>query len=423
MVKEFLRNNLKGDHTLWGIYIALFVISAIEVFSASSTLIYAKATNTFSTPIIQHLIHCFMGFAMVFIVHRIKINRYARFVGGFGWLFCLGWVFIVSRTGEQVNGAARWSSLPIIGIQIQPSEILKLCYIVLIAYIFSCFEPTKENWKKLVIGGGVATVMTFAVIGKDNGSNAILILLTCILIYILAFNMTKTLIVLTLAGIVGLGIGYAFTQTSAWDGLRDTSVMNNSSNRMGTWYNRFDRYVNPKHPGDEGFDEYAKGPGFQEVHSSIAIANSRGIGVGPGRSKERDYLPQAYSDFIYAIIIEETGIFGGAITLFLYLLFLYRVGRIIAKCKSRFAAITAAGLGLILTLQALTNMCVAVGLFPVTGQPLPLVSRGGTSSIIISIYFGILLSISYHECEENSDGAGKKIENNSGAEATGVVEA
>lgn len=399
MTKDFWHNNFKGDRTIWIIFFALIIISAIEVYSASSSLAYGpKSNGNFNGPIFRHLILSCVGIGFAFGFHLVNINRWARIISIAGWPICIAWVLYVSFTGNAVNGAARWATIPHTGIQLQPSELLKLAYIVFIAYIFSCFPSYEESKKKIFAWLIPICLLTVVAIGKDNTSNAILIFTTSCLVFCLAYAKSKWLITGVLSLTIAGTIGIAFVKTDIFQDVKNSS---RGFGRLGTGFERVERFVNAKEPGDKDFKITDKN--FQPIHGKIAIANSHGLGVLPGRSKERDVLPQAYSDFIYAIIIEETGIFGGALVLFLYLLLLFRVGRIIALSKSRFAAITAAGLGLMLVLQALINVCVAVGLIPVTGQPLPLISRGGTSAIVISIYFGILLSISRYECEEQEN--------------------
>lgn len=403
MFKEFWQKNFKGDRMIWIIYFSLLLISVVEVYSATSSLAYGKVFNgNYNGPIIKHIVHCLLGVAAAFIVHYINFRRVAKIIVFAIWPFCLAWVFLVSLTGDATNGAARWGSVPIIG-NMQPSEILKMAFVVTIAYCFSFFaDRSQKRLRYIVI---FVTLSTAGIIFLENFSNALLVTTTALLIWTLAYNKLKAMLI-TIAVIVGsLFIAFTFVHTEAF---KDTKrfMAKQDIGRMSTVLARFERFADAKEPGDEGFviDDH----NFQAVHGKIAIANSKGIGLIPGNSKERDYLPQAYSDFIYAIIVEEMGILGGFMVIMFYMLLLYRVGRIIAQCKTKFCAITAAGLGLMLVLQALINTSVAVGLIPVTGQPLPLISRGGSSALVISIYFGILLSISRYECEENENENNKK---------------
>lgn len=399
MVKEFLNNNFKGDKTIWIIYACLLLFSAVEVYSASSYLVYRGVFNgDYNGAIFKHIVFCCMGIMTAFVTHQFKLRRFAKIISMVIFPGLLIWVAAISLAGGGVNGAARWVTIG--GINMQPSEFLKLSYIVAIAYLCSKYSEVKKVISPLTGWICAVCAITAGCIFRENASNAVLIVATTWLIFTLAFNKLKWLVFsVAIVGAVAFTT-VEFAKTDTFQDIRKAAIRKGGFlNRAGTVLGRLDRFVNEKEPGDEGF--VLNDNNRQAIHGKIAIANSRGLGVLPGRSKERDVLPEAFSDFIYAIIIEETGLLGGGFVLALYIMLLYRVGKIIAKCNNRFCSIVAAGLCLMMILQALINTSVAVGLIPVTGQPLPLISRGGTSEIAVSAYFGIIIGISRFECGDS----------------------
>lgn len=409
MVKEFLINNFKGDRIIWIIYACLLLVSVVEVYSASSHLVYGGVfKGDYNGAIIKHIVFCCIGIMTAFVTHQFKLRRFAKIISMLIFPGLLIWVTAISLAGGGTNGAARWATIG--GINMQPSEFLKLSYVVTIAYLCSKYSEVNKVKSPLTAWIFGLALITAGCIFRENGSNAILVATTTWLIFTLAFNKLKLLVFSVAIIAASLFSAVEFAKTDAFQDIRKAAVRQDGFlNRAGTILGRLDRFANEIEPGEEGF--VLNDENHQAVHGKIAIANSYGIGVFPGRSKERDILPEAFSDFIYAIIIEETGLLGGGFVLLLYIVLLYRVGRIIAKCNNRFCAIVAAGLCMMMILQALINTSVAVGLIPVTGQPLPLISRGGTSAVAVSAYFGIIIGISRFECN-NSDEEVEEIEPN-----------
>jgi cell division protein FtsW len=308
--------------------------------------------------------------------------------------------------GEKTNDAGRWISL--FGLKFQPSEIDKGTLVLVTAQILSATQredgADKRAFKYILI-----VVIPFCLlIGVENLSTAALIFAV---IYLMMFIGRVPMVQLgkLTAGaalVVFLFIGSVYllgsmdqnssseTQTEAivnGEVKKDTKKSPSFLHRFGTWKNRIDKKLNSKHVAPEDYD---LDKDAQVAHANIAIVGSNIIGKGPGKSVERDFLPQAFSDFIYVIIIEELGIIGAAFVVFLYIVLLYRAARIASRCENNFPAFLVMGLALMLVIQATFNMLVAVGIAPVTGQPLPLISRGGTSTIINCIYIGAMLSVS-----------------------------
>ncbi len=373
----------KGDREIWIIFMLLCMISVVEVFSATSTLAYKSAT--YWDPIMRHGTFLVCGFVVVLLMHNVPCRFYSLLAGVFPISYILLILLFVPGLAVVINGEPRWLDL---GVRFQPSEIAKLACVGYTAFILS-----RRNWltdKQMFwwIEGGV--LIACILIGATNGSTAIL--LFCV-IQMMAFlgqisfvRLLRFWSVLAVAGALMIAVLYYAPE----------GVMKYLPDRAYTWKERIERFFSPETPVtmEEGKavsidDEY-----YQETHAKIAIARGGLLGQFPGHGQQRDFLPQAYSDFIYAIIIEEMGILGGAAVLFLYIFLLVRVGMIARRCDKLFPKFLVLGCGLLLVVQALTNMAVAVGLIPVTGQPLPLISRGGTSTVISCAYIGIILSVS-----------------------------
>ncbi|MCI7341040.1 MAG: FtsW/RodA/SpoVE family cell cycle protein [Prevotella sp.] len=400
MNNKTLNNIFKGDKVIWMVFFFLCVISVVEVFSASSELTY-KGGN-YMAPILKHMALLLIGIVCMVVTLNIKC-KYFKIVTPFMIiisLITLLWVFVA---GQSTNGAQRWIAL--LGFQFQPSEIAKGTVILATAQILSAMQ-TDKGADRHAMGYIIAVwFMLVPLIMVENLSTAALLSLVVLIMMVVGRvpgkQLGKLLGLLTLAGIFVISVvwftGKDETQnpnnlTEQVDNKQDGSKRSGGIlHRMDTWKARINKFVNHKElaPNEVDLDKDA-----QVAHANIAIATANYVGKGPGNSVERDFLSQAFSDFIYAIIIEEMGIEGALFVALLYIILLFRTGRIASRCENNFPAFLAMGLALLLVTQALFNMCVAVGLAPVTGQPLPLVSRGGTSTIINCVYIGVILSIS-----------------------------
>ena len=400
MNNKTLNNIFKGDKVIWMVFFFLCVISVVEVFSASSELTY-KGGN-YMAPILKHMALLLIGIVCMVVTLNIKC-KYFKIVTPFMIiisLITLLWAFVA---GQSTNGAQRWIAL--LGFQFQPSEIAKGTVILATAQILSAMQ-TDKGADRHAMGYIIAVwFMLVPLIMVENLSTAALLSLVVLIMMVVGRvpgkQLGKLLGLLTLAGIFVISVvwftGKDETQnpnnlTEQVDNNQDGSKRSGGIlHRMDTWKARINKFVNHKElaPNEVDLDKDA-----QVAHANIAIATANYVGKGPGNSVERDFLSQAFSDFIYAIIIEEMGIEGALFVALLYIILLFRTGRIASRCENNFPAFLAMGLALLLVTQALFNMCVAVGLAPVTGQPLPLVSRGGTSTIINCVYIGVILSIS-----------------------------
>jgi len=378
-METLFKRYLKGDTTLWVVFLALCILSVIEMYSASSTLAY-KASNH-AIPVIRHVGFLFGGVVIAFVVHMIPY-RWIRIVSYVGlFLSAILLVFVLFK-GHTENDAARW--LVIGGVQFQPSELAKLSVIIVAADLISRIrDNSKEEWiyfrNTIIMLIGICGLILL----ENFSTAAILFIVVFIMMFIGRISM-KYLGSLAVILIIGLVLAYGAVKTIP------QNVMPEKFRRAYTWVNRIERHSDK---GDKESKYVLNDKNRQEIYGQIAIARGGIIGVGPGNSVERDYLPQAYSDFIYSIIVEEMGLFGGIVVIILYLILLFRAGRIVMNCAAVFPAILVMGLSLMIVLQTFINMSVATSLIPVTGQPLPLISRGGTSILITCIYFGIILGI------------------------------
>jgi len=398
-------NIFKGDKVIWMVFFFLCMISIVEVFSASSNLTY-KSQN-YIGPIAFHTVTIVIG-ALVAVVTLNIPCRYFKLITPFLLIISgitLLWVLV---GGESINGANRVISLPG-GITFQPSEIAKGTMVLITAQILSAMQREDGADKKAFKYILWIVIPTAALIGIENLSTAALLLAVIFLMMFIGrvpmSQMVKLVgaaglvIVLFLTLVLTLGsIGAddeKSTQTveAVTANSTDTKVIKGGGvfHRFVTWRNRIVKHLDKK---DVSPLEYDLDKDAQVAHANIAIVSSNIIGKGPGQSVERDFLSQAFSDFIFAIVIEELGIVGAAFVVFLYIVLLYRTARIASRCENNFPAFFAMGLALLLVVQASFNMLVAVGIAPVTGQPLPLISKGGTSTIINCAYIGAILSVS-----------------------------
>ena len=413
--QKTLSNIFKGDKVIWMIFFFLCIISVVEVFSASSGLTY-KSGSYFS-PLIKHLGILLMGIFCMVITLNIKC-KYFKILTPFMLVISfitLIWVFFA---GQSTNGAQRWVSF--IGIQFQPSEIAKGTLVLATAQILSALQTdhgADKNAFKFIL---IVCAFIVPLIGLENLSTAALLCLVILLMMVIGrvpmrqlgklMGVTLVLILVIFSGVMLLGTDRGDVETSknmteqVTQQKKDEGLLGKIFHRADTWKSRIDKFTSSKEvtPAEVDLDTDA-----QVAHANIAIASSNVVGKGPGNSVERDFLSQAFSDFIYAIIIEELGVEGAVAVAVLYIMLLFRTGRIASRCENNFPALLAMGLALLLVTQALFNMCVAVGLAPVTGQPLPLISKGGTSTMINCIYVGVILSVSRSAKKKGEPGQGE----------------
>ena len=391
-----IKDLFKGDKVIWIIFLFLCLISVIEVFSAASTLTYKSGDHW--GPITQHSVILMVGAVVVVLVHNIPCKYFSVLPFFLLPLSCILLIFVMGMgiiTGDRVNGAARWMTF--FGIQFQPSELAKMAVIIVTAFILSKFQeedganPKAFKYIMWIVG------IVFILIAPENGSTAALLFGVVFLMMLIGRIPWKLLGKLTAL------IGIALTIFVSIIMITPASVYNKipGLHRVETWQSRIKGFFEDKEAVPAA--KYDIDKDAQIAHANIAIATSHIIGKMPGNSVQRDFLSQAFSDFIFAIVIEELGLFGGAFIVMLYLWLLIRAGRIAKRCDKYFPAFLVMGIALLLVCQAMLNMMVAVGLFPVTGQPLPLISKGGTSTLINCAYIGMILSVSRYVIQKEEE--------------------
>lgn len=393
---NFLSNLFRGDKAVWKIYGVLCIISLIEVYSATSTLAY-HATSTVG-PIIRHATFLLIGTCLIIFFHRIHY-KYSSLLGMLALLAALIFLIMAPVMGTRINGTARWVQL--FGIQFQPSEFAKLGMVIFSAFILSKSQKSREylnNAFWILMG---ATFFLFVFIIRENLSTAILLCVVEFIMMFLGRVSSKKLLSLVVIVVSVSVVVFLLLKFVPADSVKTVVP------RWETWQNRL--FKKELKVTDTNFRINDRNR--QVSYAKMAISNGKYFGTFPGNSSQRDFLPQAYSDFIYAIIIEETGWIGLFVVPLLYLMLLFRSYKIAQKCKKIFPTLLVMGSSFIVVFQAFINMLVAVGAGPVTGQPLPMISRGGTSTIITCVYFAIILSVSnFGEVDEQERKYIKEIE-------------
>ena len=372
---ETIINKTKGDRWIWLIVILLSVWSLLAVYSSTGTIAY-KNDKSSEYYLIKHLMMIVGGFALMYFSHLLDYRYYA----GISKVLMIVTIPLLLYTlifGNTINDASRWVTIPVINQTFQTSDMAKLALITFLARTLTRKQENIKDVKRafLPIMGAVCAI--FILIALANLSTALMLFGVSILLLIIGRISIKQIALVCLGGLILL-----------------TAVVMLGPRRQ-TYMSRIETYMHPEKVDPD--------KSFQANQAKIAIATGGTFGKGPGNSTQRNFLPHPYSDFVYALIIEEYGLVGGVIMVLMYLVFLWRCILIVTESPKAFGALLAAGLSFSLTIQAFANMAVAVGLGPVTGVPLPLVSMGGTSILFTSIAFGIILSVSRDIEEKKSE--------------------
>ncbi len=390
---------LKGDKVIWIVALILGVISLIVVYSATSALAVSKYDGNTGRVVMKHLGMLLFGFLMMILGSRINYKRYAK-IALLLMIPCLALLLYTLVFGRNINDASR--SINLGGFSFQPSEMAKIILITYLARQIIMMEGSVYKFKDFLIKLAAPILLTAALIFSENLSTAVILIAVCMVL--LFIGRVKFLHIIALVGLCVIGMGAYLS----FDAVK-TSIQNSHNakaqqeaiargdtskeykekqNRIQTWANRLKSMGEDKEKVDPFDDKH-----MQRTYADIAVASSSIFGKGPGKSEQRNFLPHPYSDFIYAIIVEEYGLIGGIIVLLLYVILFTRVLRIVIKRPLTFGALMAFGLGFLIILQAMINMGVSIGLLPVTGQPLPLVSMGGTSLMATGLIIGMILSV------------------------------
>jgi len=380
--------HLKGDKVIWFIVVALSMFSMLAVYSSTGTLAFKQHAGSTEYYFIKHTTLLVLGFGLMYLAHLVNYNYYSRIAQLMLYL-AIPLLFFTLFFGNDVNQAKRWLTLPVINISFQTSDLAKLALIMYVARVLSKKQHVIKSFERAFLPVSLPVMLVCILIVPADLSTAAVLFFTClILMFIGRVRVTHiglSLLVTSLAFVTFLGI----------------ASMTDYQGRMKTWQNRIENYVS-----GEAEETY------QMQQSKIAIASGGLVRVAPGKSVQRNFLPHPYSDFIYAIIMEEYGLLGGIIIMILYLAFLYRAIKIFARSPGAFGALLAVGLSITLVIQALMNMSVTVGLLPVTGLTLPLVSMGGTSIWFTSLAIGIILSVSRYTEEQELGNGDERLANN-----------
>jgi cell division protein FtsW len=369
-VKTWADKNLQGDKVIWAVVFALSMISILVVYSSIGTLAFKRSVSP-EKFLLKHTITVMVGLAAMWFAHRIDYRYYSKLSKIALWVSVPLLVYTFTN-GTTLNDAARWIELPIVG-SFQPSDFASLALIVNLASMLAKRQQNIDDIKESLIPILFWCGVICGLIALTNLSTAVLLLITCMLIMFIGRVPTKYLAMLVFVGLLFGALAVAF-------GVRGETAKN-----------RIKSFVN----GTE--------LPFQAKHARIAIATGGVTGKGPGNSDQRNILPHPYSDFVYAIVIEEYGMIGGIVVLVLYLILLHRGMKAAYNSERAFGGLLSAGLSFDLVCQAMVNMGVVVGLGPITGQPLPLISMGGTSMVFTGLALGIVLSVSRGEKDEAWD--------------------
>ena len=374
-----VRRYIKGDRIIWIVVLILLVISLLSVYSSTGSLAYQhRAGNTFFY-LFRQLKFILLGVLIIFFVHLIPYRVFSR-VSIFSLYLAIPMLILTLIVGTNINEATRWLQIPGIGLTIQPSDFAKIALVMFLAKVLSVNQNNIKDFKPVFGRISLAVIGTCALILPSNFSTAAIVFVTAFSLMFVGRIPLKYLSLMIFTGIFALFI------------FVGGALLINKEGRIATWKHRIENYVD------------GEGDNYQADQAKVAIVQGGLFGKGPGNSTQRNLLPHPYSDFIYAIIIEEYGsLLGGVFVLALYLWLFFRAGLIIRRSRSTYGAFLAFGLSMGLVLQAFVNMAVAVGLVPVTGQTLPLVSMGGSSIFFTSMATGMILSVSWGTKEDASE--------------------
>jgi cell division protein FtsW len=376
---------LRGDKTIWAMIFLLAIASFLPVYSASTNLVYTIGKGTTFGYLFKHFVHLAIGMGIVFAVHLFHFEKFKK-ITILGFPFVIAGLIFAFFKGTTIGGAnaSRWLEIPIIGLSFQPSTIAFTFLMIYVARTLAKIKDTKYTFKESLFKLWLPVFIVLALILPSNFSTTALIFaMVCMLVFVGHYPIKY------LGYILGMGIAALSLFILLATAFPNVKLFS----RVSTWNKRFENFSNNKPNEDEYQIEYAK----------IAIATGGIQGLGPGKSVQKNFLPQSSSDFIFAIIIEEYGLLGGFGLILVYLILFFRFLVRSNKAPNLFGQLLIIGLGFPIIFQALINMGVAVELLPVTGQPLPLISSGGTSIWMTCISLGIILSVTKKEDEIAKD--------------------
>lgn len=384
-----LLSKTKGDKVIWALVVLLALVSLLAVYSATGSLAYKNYKGNTEVYLFKQIMFIVIGIGVVYFAHLVNYTIYSR-IATILFILVIPLLLYTLFFGVRMNEGSRWIRLPLINMTMQTSDLAKLALFMYLARLLSRKQDVIKDFKKGFVPVVLPVLIICMLIAPANLSTALLLGASCMMLLFIGRARAKHILwVMGLALIPILFLVIAAVARHQADEDETTVAKKASSGlfgRVDTWIGRVENFIYSSKEADN--DEM-----YQVNQAKIAIAKGGVLGVGPGNSTTRDYLPQAYNDFIFAIIIEEYGFAGGVFIVFIYLVFLYRCIRIFKRCPFAFGAFLALGLSFTLAIQAVANMAVTVNLFPVTGVTLPLVSMGGSSFIFTCLAIGIILSV------------------------------
>lgn len=382
-------NKLGGDRAIWMIVIIKAAISLLLVYSSIVTLAYKyQGGNTFYY-IIKHGVFVLSGLLIIYLIHKVNYRYFSK-VGQVLIWFVIPLLLLTLLLGANINNATRWLTIPIINQSFQTSDLAKIVLVIFIARFLAIRNNKLDDFQGTFVPLMAVVGAVVALILPANLSTALMLLTVSLIIMFMAGVKILHLLSIIPVGLIGVLMIVTFAKVSP-----------ETFPRFDTWVKRIERFVSSDVPDPNG--------NYQAEQAKIAIATGGWTGKGPGNSTQRNFLPSSFSDFIYAIVLEEYGFMGGFMVVLLYLILLYRAVIIVKKSNGTFGAYLVLGLSFSLVIQGMINMMVNVNLLPVTGQTLPLVSMGGTSMWFTSIAIGMILSVS-RTVEEEADKETKEQE-------------
>lgn len=406
-IKNFSQRT-KGDKVIWALVILLVLASLLVVYSATGSLAYKLYRGNTEVYLFKQIAFITIGMAVIYFAHRVNYTIWSK-VAYFLFIISIPLLIYTLFFGVRMNEGSRWIRLPIINMTMQTSDLAKLALFMYISRQISKRQNVIKNFKQGYLPLIIPVGIVCALIAPANLSTALLLGASCLLLFFIGRANTKHLLITIAIACIPIIILIAAAVIHHNSGGDEAGGTRKASSgllvRFDTWVNRVEGFI---YGSKQAIDDDA----YQVTQAKIAIAKGGLVGVGPGNSTQRDFLPQAYNDFIFPILMEEYGLIGGAFIIFIYLVFLWRSIRIFKRCPYAFGAFLALGLSFTLVIQAVANMAVSVNLFPVTGVTLPLVSMGGSSFLFTCFAIGIILSVARNV--EQLEGKAAKLSAESG---------
>ena len=390
---------LKGDKVLWMVIILISIFSIFPVYSASSNLEYIVNNGTTTSHIVKHMFFLILGFVLMRMVGMVKYEHIGKISMGLLFVMC-GLLVLTMFTGQTIDGASasRWLKIPGTPFSFQPSSFAFLMLIIyLCRYLTKKIARERTVWENIgFIFGPI--LLVFLLVAKDNGSTALMILMVSVIVLVIGQLHWKYIAGFISTSVVAIILFLLVALNTNMIG----------GNRVHTWMSRIETFTSSKAKTADVDDESVKAKNYQVMQAKAAIVHGGVTGMGPGKSALKQMLPQSASDFIFAIIVEEYGLFGSAFLIVLYMIMIVRIVMIASKMPAFFGSLLVLSIGVMIFVQLAVNIAVAVNLIPVTGQPLPLISYGGTSMLVTYIQLGLVLSVSSRIQVYDEEGIGKK---------------